>query len=77
MSGISTSHQVNDLGHPLGGRLRGYYWGPIPLVPWATSYGATNLDMTWFPPVTNSWGTMYPISNMVPPLLVDREKPPT
>jgi hypothetical protein len=30
-----------------------------------------------FPPPANGWGTKYPVTNMVPPLLVEGEGPPT
>jgi hypothetical protein len=77
MSTYSTSRRVNGPGHPLNGRLRGYYWGPIPWVLWAAIYGPTNLDTTRFPAVARDWGTKYPVPDMAPPLLAEGEGPPT
>jgi hypothetical protein len=56
MSTYSASRRVNDHDHPLDGRLGGYCQGPIPWVPWATSYGPTDIDTTQFPPVAHDWG---------------------
>jgi hypothetical protein len=36
-----------------------------------------NLDTTRLPPVANDWRAMYPILDMVPPLLAKREGPST
>jgi hypothetical protein len=41
--------------------------GPIPQVPRAAVYGPTTVDMTWFPPAANGWGTLYPVLDMPPP----------
>jgi hypothetical protein len=31
----------------------------------------------WFLPAANGWGTMHPIPDTVPPLLAEKEGPPT
>jgi hypothetical protein len=36
-----------------------------------------NLDTAQFTPAANSWGTKYPVSDMVPALLAEGEGPPT
>jgi hypothetical protein len=53
MSTYFASHRVNSPGHPLDRTLGGYYRGLVPLVPWATYYGPTNLDSTQFLPIAN------------------------
>jgi hypothetical protein len=63
--------------HSLDGRLVGYYRGLVPRVPWAASYGPTNLDTTLFPPAVNGWVTKNHVPHMVPPLLAEGEGPPT
>jgi hypothetical protein len=54
----------------------GFCWGLIPQVLWAVGYGPINLDMILFPSATNGRGAIYPISDMVPSLLAEGEKPP-
>jgi hypothetical protein len=54
-------HPSSDCsGHPLNRRLKGYYRGLIPRVPWATGYDPT----IWIRPVPsnrqNGWRTMTP-----------------
>jgi hypothetical protein len=31
----------------------------------------------WFLPAANGWGNIYPIPNMIPPLMAEEEGPPT
>jgi hypothetical protein len=42
----STSHRVNNSGHPLNRKLGGSYRSPIPQIPWDTGYVPINLDTT-------------------------------
>jgi hypothetical protein len=51
--------------------------GPVPRVPQAAGNRPKNLDMTQFPPVANGLAVIHPVPGMVPPLLVEREGPPT
>jgi hypothetical protein len=68
---------VNDPGHLLDGRLGGYCQGLVLWVPQASGYDPTNLDTTLFPAMANGWRTKYIVLDMVPPLLVEGEGPPT
>jgi hypothetical protein len=77
MSTYSVSRQVNGPDHPLNGRLGGYCQGLLPRVPRGAGYGPANMDTTLFLPAANSWGTKYPVPDMVPPLLAEWEGPPT
>jgi hypothetical protein len=68
MKTYSASRRVNGPGHPLNGRLGGYYQGRVPQVPRAASYRLTNLDMAQFTPAA---------PDMAPPLMAEGEGLPT
>jgi hypothetical protein len=50
------------------------YDGSVGVDCWLRS---NKLNKTSFPSAVNDWGTMYPIPDMIPPLLAEEEGPPT
>jgi hypothetical protein len=44
---------------------------PLPQVPRAAGYDPINIDMAWFPPAVNGWGTKYSVPDRAPPLLAE------
>jgi hypothetical protein len=63
--------------HLLDVRHEGYYQGHVPQVPHAVGYGPKNLDMTRLPIATNISGSIHPVPDMVLPVQLEGEGPPS
>jgi hypothetical protein len=74
MSTYSTSHRVNGSGHPLNGRLGGYYRGLVPRVPRVTGYGP-EIWIRLVPSNDKQLGTIHLVLDMALPLQAKEEGP--
>jgi hypothetical protein len=76
MSNYYASHRVNGYNDLLNRRLGVYYRGLVPRLLGVSGYD----QKTWIRPVpssANDWGTKKPIPDKVPPLMAEKEVPPT